>query len=86
MAYVTWVLVLVQYPMTYINKLYMILHLLSWKVLMLLLSLPIRTPLSQLGLLEMLKSCVGRLNTLLIFLFLVLHKMTFVPLFLVDPS
>ena len=40
----------------------------------------------QLGLLEMLKSCVGRLNTLLIFLFLVLHKMTFVPLFLVDPS
>ena len=40
----------------------------------------------QLGLLEMLKSCVGKLNTLLIFLFLVPHKTTFVPLYLVDPS
>ena len=40
----------------------------------------------QLGLLEMLKFCVGRLNTLLIFLLLVPHKMIFVPLFLVDPS
>ena len=40
----------------------------------------------QLGLLEMLKSCVGKLNILLIFLFLVPHKMIFVPLYLVDPS
>ena len=40
----------------------------------------------QLGLLEMLKSCVGKLNILLIFLFLVPQKMTFVPLYLVDPS
>ena len=31
----------------------------------------------QLGLLEMLKSCVGKLNILLIFLFLVPHKMIF---------
>ena len=45
-----------------------------------------RIPLNQLGLLEMLKFCVGRLNTLLISLFLVPHKMIFVPLFLVDPS
>ena len=40
----------------------------------------------QLGLLEMLKSCVGKLNILLIFLFLVPHKIPFVPLYLVDPS
>ena len=40
----------------------------------------------KLGLLEMLKSCAGRLNTLLTFLFLVPHNMIFVPLFLVDPS
>ena len=45
-----------------------------------------RDTISPVGMLEMLKSCVGRLNTLLIFLFLVPHKMTFVPLFLVDPS
>ena len=32
----------------------------------------------------MLKSCVGRLNTLLSYLFLVPHKITFVPLYLVD--
>ena len=50
------------------------------------LSLLIGTPLNLLGLLEMLKSCVGRLNTLLIFLFLLPHKMIFVPLFLVDSS
>ena len=30
--------------------------------------------------------CVGKLNTLLIFLFLVPHKIDFVPLYLVDPS
>ena len=75
-----------KYPMTYIKKLCMILHPLSWKVLMLLSSLPIEILFHQLGLLEMLKSCVGRLNILLIFLFLVPHKMTFVPLYLVDPS
>ena len=40
----------------------------------------------QLGLLEMLKSCVGKLNILLIFLFLVPHKMTSVAPYLVDPS
>ena len=56
------------------------------EVLMLPLSLPIEILFHKLGLLEMLKSCVGRSNTLLIFLFLVLHKMTFVPLYLVDPS
>ena len=50
------------------------------------LSLPIETLFHQLGLLEMLKFCVGRLNTLLIFLFLLPHKMPFVPLFLVGPS
>ena len=50
------------------------------------LSLPIMILFRQLGLLEMLKYCVGKLNILLIFLFLVPHKMTFVPLYLVDPS
>ena len=49
-------------------------------------SLPIDIIFHQLGLLEMLKSCVGKLNTLLIFLFLVPHKIAFVPLYLVDPS
>ena len=44
-------------------------------MLMLQLSLPIEV------LLEMLKSCVGKLNILLIFLFLVPHKIAFVPLF-----
>ena len=51
-----------------------------------LLNLLIETPYHHLGLLEMLKTCVGKLNTLLIFLFLVPHKMTFVPLSLVDLS
>ena len=45
-----------------------------------------RDTIKPVGLLEMSKSCVGRLNILLIFLFFVPHKMTFVPLFLVDPS
>ena len=45
-----------------------------------------RDTISPVGLLEMLKSCVGKLNILLIFLFLVPHKITFVPLYLVDPS
>ena len=45
-----------------------------------------RDTISPIGIVEMLKSCVGRLNTLLIFLFLVPHKMTFVTLLLVDPS
>ena len=35
---------------------------------------------------EMLKSCVGKLNILLIFLFLFPHKIAFVPLYFVDPS
>ena len=46
---------------------------------MLLLSLQIEILFNQLGLLEMSKSCVGKLNILLIFLFLVPHKITFVP-------
>ena len=45
-----------------------------------------RDTITPLGIVEMLKSCVGRLNTLLIFLSLVPHKMTFVPLSLVDLS
>ena len=45
-----------------------------------------RDIISPVGIVEMLKSCVGMLNILLIFLFLVPHKMTFVPLYLVDPS
>ena len=48
--------------------------------------LPIEILFHHLGLLEMLKSCVGKLNILLIFLFLVPHKIAFVPLYLVDPS
>ena len=54
--------------------------------MMLQLSLPIEILFHRLGLLEMLKSFVGKLNILLIFLFLVPHKMAFVPLYLVDPS
>ena len=53
---------------------------------MLLLNLLIEILYHQLGLLEMLKSCVEKLNTLLIFLFLLPHKIAFVQLFLVDPS
>ena len=49
-------------------------------------SLPIEILFHHLGLLDMLKSCVGKSNILLIFLSLVPHKMTFVPLYLVDPS
>ena len=45
-----------------------------------------RDTISLFGLLEMLNYCVGKLNILLIFLFLVPHNMTFVPLYLVDPS
>ena len=45
-----------------------------------------RDTISPLGFLEMLKSCVGKYNTLIIFLFLAPHKMTFVPLSLVDLS
>ena len=45
-----------------------------------------RDTISPIGLLEMLKSCVGKLNILLIFLFFGPHKMTFVPLYLLDPS
>ena len=48
----------------------MILHLLRLKILMLLLSLQIEILFHHLGLLEMLKSCVVRSNTLLIFLVL----------------
>ena len=48
--------------------------------------LPIEILFHQLGLLEMLKSCVGKLNILLIFLFLVPHKIAFLPSYLVDPS
>ena len=45
-----------------------------------------RDTIKPFGMLEMLKFCVGRLNILLIFLFLLPHKMPFVQLFLVDPS
>ena len=45
-----------------------------------------RDTILPMGFLEMLKSCVGKLNILLIFLFLVPHKIAFVPLYLVDPS
>ena len=44
-----------------------------------------RDTISPLELLEMLKSCVGKLNIQLISLFLVPHKIAFVPLYLVDP-
>ena len=39
-----------------------------------------RDTISPVGLLEMLKPCVGKSNILLIFLFLVPHKIIFVPL------
>ena len=56
------------------------------EILMLQSSLPIEILFQHLGLLEMLKSCIGKLNILLIFLFLLPHKITFVPLYLVDLS
>ena len=43
--------------------------------------LAIETLFHQLGLLGMLKSCVGKLNIMLIFLLLVPHRMTFVRLY-----
>ena len=45
-----------------------------------------RDTISPIRILRDVKSCVGKLNILLIFLFLVPQKMTFVPLYLVDPS
>ena len=45
-----------------------------------------RDTISARELLEMLKSCVEKPNIPLIFLFLVLHKIAFVPLYLVDHS
>src|SRR3989337_129665 len=61
----------------------MILHLLRLRILMSLLSLPTEILFHHLVLSEMLKSCVVRSNTLLIFLFLVLHKIAFVQSYLV---
>ena len=45
-----------------------------------------RHTISPFGIVRVLKSCVEKLNILLIFLFLVPHKIAFVPLSLVDPS
>ena len=45
-----------------------------------------RDTISPVGIVRDMKSCVGKLNILLIFLFLVPHKMIFVPSYLVDPS
>ena len=41
---------------------------------------------SPVGIVRYVEVLCGKLNILLIFLFLVPHKMTFVPLYLVDPS
>ena len=43
-----------------------------------------RDTISPMGIVR--ESCVGKLNILPIFLFLVPHKIAFVPLYLVDPS
>ena len=45
-----------------------------------------RDTISPMGIVRDVKSCVGKLNILLIFLFLVPHKIAFVPSYLVDPS
>ena len=45
-----------------------------------------RETISPIGIVRDVESCVGKSNILLIFLFLVPHKITFVPLYLVDPS
>ena len=45
-----------------------------------------RDTISPIGIVRDVEVLCGKLNTLLIFLFLVPHKMTFVPLYLVDPS
>ena len=45
-----------------------------------------RDTISPIGIVRDVEVLCGKLNILLIFLFLVPHKMTFVPLFLVDPS
>ena len=85
MAYVIWVLVLVQYLIPYKKIIYDIIPI-EIEGIDVTIKLANRDTISPVGLLEMLKSCVGKLNILLIFLFLVPHKMTFVPLYLVDPS
>ena len=45
-----------------------------------------RDTISPVGIVRDVEVLCGKSNTLLIFLFLVPHKMTFVPLYLVDPS
>ena len=45
-----------------------------------------RDTISPIGIVRDVEVFVGKLNIRLIFLFLVPHKMTFVPLYLVDPS
>ena len=45
-----------------------------------------RDTISPIGIFRDVEALWGRLNILLIFLFLVPHKITFVPLYLVDPS
>ena len=45
-----------------------------------------RDTISPFGIIRDVESCVGKLNTLLIILFVVPHKMTCVPLSLVDLS
>ena len=45
-----------------------------------------RDTISPVGIVSDVEVLCGKTNILLIFLFLVPHKMTFVPLYLVDPS
>ena len=45
-----------------------------------------RDTISPVGIVRDVEVLCGKVNTLLIFLFLAPHKMTFVPLYLVDPS
>ena len=86
MAYVIWVLVLMPYLMIFIKEIMHDIAPVELEDIDVTIKLVIGTPLNLLGLLEMLKTCVERLNTLLIFLFSVSHNMIFVPLFLVDLS
>ena len=85
MAYVIWVLVLVQYPMTYINIMHDIAPA-ELEGIDVTIKLANGDTISPIGIVRDVEVLCGKINILLIFLFLVPHKMIFVPLHSVDPS
>ena len=84
MAYVIWVLVPVQYLSLYKEIMHDIAPA-EIEEIDVTINLANRDTVSPVGIVRDV-DCVGKLNILLIFLFLVPHKIAFVPLFLVDPS